>query len=91
MSTEPTDGVSDEERRLFGAYDIAAELASQCRRVREMAVPTREAVLDAVVNTLMTEFWDCGFSQAEIRHAFAAALDDMNRYAAGNERRQGSR
>jgi hypothetical protein len=35
----------------------------------------------------MTEFWDRGFSQTEIRNAFAAAMDDMNRYAGGQERR----
>jgi hypothetical protein len=39
------------------------------------------------VNCLMTEFWDQFFSQTEIRIAFTAALADMNRYAAGEERR----
>jgi hypothetical protein len=36
---------------------------------------------------LMTEMWDRGFSQTEIRQAFEAALDGMDRYAAGQETR----
>nr|WP_250814276.1 hypothetical protein [Neorhizobium tomejilense] len=40
-----------------------------------------------IINTLMTELWDRNFSQEEIRTAFQAALDDMPRYAAGEERR----
>jgi hypothetical protein len=35
----------------------------------------------------MTEFWDHGFSETDIRKAFMAAVDDMSRYAAGHERR----
>ena len=36
---------------------------------------------------LMTELWDQGFSQTEIREAFEAALAAMPDYAAGEERR----
>ena len=36
---------------------------------------------------LMTELWDRGFSQTEIREAFEAALVDLPRYAEGIERR----
>ncbi len=36
---------------------------------------------------LMTELWDQGFSQTEIREAFEAALVAMPDYAAGEERR----
>ncbi len=43
--------------------------------------------LDDVVNHFMTELWDWTFSQTEIREAFTKALADMNRYAAGQERR----
>jgi SOS response regulatory protein OraA/RecX len=39
------------------------------------------------INYLMTELWDKGFSQSEIREAFNAAVADMPRYAAGEERR----
>jgi hypothetical protein len=90
MTTEQPGDLSDEERVRFGAYNIAADLALQCRRLRELGVSTSENALDDVVNALMTEFWDQGFSQTEIRKAYMAALDDMNRYAAGQERRGGA-
>jgi hypothetical protein len=35
----------------------------------------------------MTELWDNGFGQAEIRTVFEEAIRDMPRYAAGQERR----
>ena len=72
---------------LFRSYAITAELAVRCRQLREMKVSMRDKALDNIVNSLMTEFWDQGFSQTEIRIAFADALADMNRYAAGEERR----
>jgi hypothetical protein len=43
--------------------------------------------LGQLINTLMTELWDNGFSQTEIRMAFEEAVRDMPRYAAGEERR----
>jgi hypothetical protein len=85
---EPADDLTDEERMLFGSYAITAELAVRCRRLREMKVSMSDKALDAIVNSLMTEFWDQGFSQAEIRIAFTQALADMDRYAAGEERRR---
>ena len=87
MTHEHPDDLTDEEQLLFGADNIAADLAVQCRRLREMNVSVSAIALEHVVNTLMTEFWDQGFSQTEIRKAFSVALDDMNRYAAGQERR----
>jgi hypothetical protein len=45
------------------------------------------APLDGIINTLMTELWDNGFSQSEIKMAFEKAVLDMPRYAAGQERR----
>jgi hypothetical protein len=88
MTTEAQDDLTDEERALFGAHDLAAALALRCHQLREMNVSVSEAALGNVVNTLMTEFWDQGFSQSEIRLAFLEALADMNRYAAGQERRK---
>ena len=44
-------------------------------------------LLPQAINYFMTELWDKGFSQSEIRGAFNAALADMPRYAAGEERR----
>ena len=44
-----------------------------------MGLPT---TLTQHVNDLMTELWDNGFSQTEIREAFEDAVRDMPRYAA---------
>lgn len=85
--TEEPDDLTDEERVLFGAYNITRDLALRCRQLRQMNVSVSASALDRIVNCLMTEFWDQGFSQTEIRTAFTAALADMNRYAAGQERR----
>jgi hypothetical protein len=85
--SERSDDLTNEERVLIGAYGIAADLAAQCRQLREMDVSVSATVLEQVANTLMTEFWDQGFSQTDIRRAFTAAFDDMNRYGAGKERR----
>jgi hypothetical protein len=87
VADEPADDLTDEERVLFGSYALAAELAKGCRRLREMKVSTSDKALRHIVNALMTEFWDQGFSQTEIRAAFTDALADMNRYAAGVKRR----
>jgi hypothetical protein len=43
------------------------------------------ALLPSAMNHLMTELWDHGFSQSEIREAFNDAVADMPRYAAGDE------
>lgn len=44
-------------------------------------------VLPKAMTSLMTELWDAGFSQTEIRGAFEAAITHMARYTAGEERR----
>lgn len=44
-------------------------------------------LLPAAMNYLMTELWDRGFSQTEIRESFEAASADLPRYAASEERR----
>ena len=49
--------------------------------------PYDYSALDLIINTLMTELWDNGFSQTEIRTAFESAIADMPRYAAGEEKR----
>ena len=87
MSTEWPDDFTDEERALFGAYKVAADLAARCRALTDMNVSVSARALENMVNTLMMEFWDRGFSQTEIRNAFMSAVADMNRYAAGQERR----
>lgn len=87
MPAEPVDDLTVEERSLFGAYSAAAGLAVRCRNLREMRVSVSARALDYVVGALMTEFWDQGFSQTEIRDAFTSALAAMDGYAAGEERR----
>lgn len=42
-------------------------------------------LLPRAMNDLMTELWDHGFSQTEIRQAFEDAVADLPRYAAGEE------
>ena len=42
-------------------------------------------LLPRAMSHLMTELWDHGFSQTEIREAFESAVADMPRYAAGEE------
>lgn len=44
-------------------------------------------LLPAAMKYLITELWDRGFTQTEIREAFEAASADLPRYAAGEERR----
>lgn len=46
-----------------------------------------QPLLDQAIKYLMTELWDQGLSQTEIREAFNSAVADMPRYAAGEERR----
>jgi len=87
VTTSPDD-LNEEERALFDAYAVAAQLAVRCRGLRETNSATGADALGFVMNYLMTEFWDQGFSQSEIRTAFEGALGDMNRYAAGDERRR---
>lgn len=87
MPDETADDSTDEDRALSGAYAAAADLAAWTRRLREMNVSVSGHALEWTMNCLMTELWDQFFSQTEIRNAFNEALDDMNRYAAGEERR----
>src|SRR5690348_2405838 len=57
------------------------------RKCRDLAksTPYGDQVdpLGRLIDTLMTELWDNGFSQTEIRKAFEDAVRDMPRYAAG--------
>ena len=64
------------------------EFARKCTSLY-MEDPYAEPLLERVMNELMTEFWDRGFSQTEIKTAFVAAVADMPRYAAGEERSSG--
>lgn len=78
------DPASAAQLRAIGAVDA---LAQCCAELRD-AAPKARVVLDDIVNTLMTELWDRSFTQTEIRKGFEGAVADMNRYAAGEERRR---
>ena len=71
------------ERRVFAA---AKAFAEQCATLKANN-PYDVVALDDLINALMTELWDRGFSQSEIKLAFAKAVADMPRYAAGLEKR----
>jgi hypothetical protein len=76
----------DEEPWEGKCLFAASSFARQCAELYN-ANPYSEVPLESIIKTLMTEFWDRGFSQTEIRKAFEAAVSDMPRYAAGDERR----
>lgn len=79
--------MTDEDRVLTKAYTVAAQLADACSELRSFDSPVGRHPARHLMNYLMTELWDHGFSQSEIRASFTDALNDMNRYAAGEERR----
>ena len=80
--------LDEREQIHFGAINAAEEFAATCARYHAAdPYPSEAAPLDLAINVLMTGLWDQGFSQTQIHAAFEAALADMNRYAAGEERR----
>jgi hypothetical protein len=83
LDEEPTPA----EMALTRAYSFATGLADACGHLREFDTPEGRNPARFLMNYLMTELWDHDFSQTEIRGAFMDALADMNRYAAGEERR----
>jgi hypothetical protein len=86
MPEDPT-GLTDDEIAHLAAINAAEALADCCLQLRGRDFAAGRDPLGHVINTLMTALWDRSFSQSEIRAGFAAALNDMNRYAAGQERR----
>lgn len=70
-----------QSRWLDAVYQLAATLKDL-----ERANPWPDRpLLPQAMNYLMTELWDRGFSQTQIRQAFEKAVADMPRYAAGDE------
>jgi hypothetical protein len=81
-STDETD--EWQSRWMNAVYEVASTL-KDC----EGANPWPERpLLPQAMNYLMTELWDRGFSQTEIKHAFDDAVADMPRYGAGDEVRR---
>jgi len=66
--------------------EAAAAFGEKCAELYSTN-PYAEVPLQRIIGTLMTELWDRGFSQSDIRNAFEDAVADMPRYAAGEERR----
>ncbi|MGJ4973305.1 MULTISPECIES: hypothetical protein [unclassified Bradyrhizobium] len=87
MTADNPDDLTEDERAYLAAADAAAGLAEHCKKLRERGAFVDRDPLSQIINFLMTELWDRSFSQSEIRVAFNAAVKDMNRYAAGQERR----
>lgn len=87
MNADPTRPLSETEKVYFRAHKAAFDFGNECARFRDNYKEKDVVPLESIINTLMTELWDKCFSQSEIRFAFESALADMNRYAAGHERR----
>ena len=69
-------------------HDAAWAFGRQCVDLtKSNPYSDRVDPLGMMINSLMTELWDNGFTQTEIRTAFEEAIRDMPRYAAGEERR----
>jgi hypothetical protein len=67
--------------------DAAYDFGQRCAALSKSNPYKVASPLGDLINLLMTELWDRNFSQSEIRKAFEAAIADMPRYAAGDERR----
>jgi hypothetical protein len=79
--------LTEDEIVYFAALDAAEALAECCLQLRGRDFAAGRDPLGHMINALMTALWDRSFSQSEIRAGFTSAVDDMNRYAAGQERR----
>lgn len=78
------DNHNDEDRWNSRVSELAHDLARHSVDYSDW--PRSIARMNASMNTLMTELWDAGFSQGEIRSAYATAIDALPGYAAGEER-----
>ena len=81
------DKADDDQKVWDAAINAAYDFGAQRAKFRDENPYEDVIPLNFIMNTLMTELWDRFFSQTEIRTAFERALSDMNRYAAGHERR----
>lgn len=87
MATDNPDDLTEDERSYLAATNACATLAERCNELRNREYFADRDPLGQIIEFLTTELWDRSFSQSEIRAAFNRALADMNRYAAGQERR----
>lgn len=82
MSEQNTDN-QWQDRWMAEVYQLGVVLAAMHKQNPWPDIP----LLPEAMKYLMTELWDRGFSQTEIRDAFDAATRDLPLYAAGEERR----
>lgn len=68
--------------------DAVSRLAQTLKELEGASPWLGGPTLLQAMNYLMTELWDRGFSQTEIREALNDAVIDMPRYAAGDEVRR---
>lgn len=68
--------------------DLGHNFSVTCRELCDENPVKLENPLEDVMVTTMTELWDRGFSQTEVRNAFESAIGDLPRYAAGEECRE---
>ena len=66
---------------------LANEFSIECRKIQDSNPSQTASTIDTVIADLVTELWDQGFSQTEIRHAFKTAIEALSAYAADEERR----
>ena len=64
---------------------VVQQFAEALRELHQSNPWSDVPLLSRAMNHLMTELWDYGFSQTEIREAFNDAVADMPPYAAGSE------
>jgi hypothetical protein len=64
----------------------AHKFSLRCVELRD-GNPHDRPPLEEIVPDLITELWDRGFSESEIRTAFERALSELPQYTAGEERR----
>lgn len=74
-------GLTPKEERSTAVLHAANVFALACRAAEEHTPAVSPTSLTRHMHDLMTELWDNGFSQDEIREAFEDALRDMSRYA----------
>ncbi len=72
--------MADEEENPWElqCLDAAHDFALRCTELYS-SNPYSEVPLRRVINSLVTELWDRGFSQSEIRTAFEEAVANMPR------------
>jgi hypothetical protein len=83
------DDLTPEEQHLSAARNAAWVFGRACRTVEEHTPDYAETSLTSLVNDLMTELWDNGFSSDEISSAMLSAAKDVYRYA-GQDKRNGT-